>query len=56
MGTTGADDYMSTTTFTLTELRGIKYVNFAFEEGDHAVPGTYSRKYYIDRNKRNDTK
>jgi hypothetical protein len=51
MGTSGADDYMTTTTFTLTELKGIKYVNFDFEEGDHAVPGTYSRQYYIDRNK-----
>jgi hypothetical protein len=50
MGTTGADDYMSTTIFTLTELKGIKYVNFDFEEGDHAAPGTYSRQYYIDRN------
>ncbi len=53
MGTTGADDYMSTTTFTLTELKNIKYVNYDFEEGDHAMPGTYSRQYYIDRNKSN---
>ena len=52
-GTTGADDYMSTTTFTLTELKNIKYVNYDFEEGDHAMPGTYSRQYYIDRNKSN---
>jgi len=51
MGTSGADEYMSVTTFTLTELKGVRYVNLDFEEGDHASPGTYSRQYYIDRNK-----
>jgi hypothetical protein len=51
MGTTGADDYVSTTVYTLTELRNIKCVNFSFIEGDHAQPGTYSRQYYIDRSK-----
>ncbi len=56
MGTSGADDFMTTTTFTLTELKNIKFVTYAFEEGDHAVPGTYSRQYYIDRNKRIDSK
>lgn len=49
IGTTGADDYISTTVYTLTELKSIKYVNFDFEEGDHAQPGTYGRQYYIDR-------
>lgn len=53
MGSSGAKDYMSTTTFTLTELKGIKKVNFNFEEGDHATPGTYSREYYINKNKQN---
>ncbi len=48
MGSAGAMDYMITTTFTLTELKGIHYVNFSFDYGDHASPGTYSRKYYID--------
>jgi hypothetical protein len=43
MGTTGAIQYLSVATFTLTELPGIKYVHFNFEEGDHASPGTYSR-------------
>jgi hypothetical protein len=43
MGTTGARAFMSVTTYTLTELKGIRYVNFDFTEGDHAVPGTYSR-------------
>ena len=50
MGSTGADEYMSVTTFTFTELKGIKYVNYDFEEGDHANPGTYSRNYYLERN------
>jgi hypothetical protein len=44
IGTSGAYVFMSTTVYTLTELKGIKYVNFNFEEGDHARPGTYSRK------------
>ena len=51
MGTTGADEYMSVITFTLTELKGVRYVNLDFEEGDHASPGTYNRQYYIDRNR-----
>jgi len=50
MGTTGADEYMSTTIFTLTELKNVEFVNFDFEIGDHASPGTYSRKYFYDRN------
>lgn len=50
MGTTGAEEYMSTTTFTLTELKNIEFVNFDFVDGDHATSGTYSRQYYVDRN------
>ena len=48
MGTTGANEYMITTIFTLTELKNIRYVNIDFEYGDHAMPGVYSRKYYLD--------
>ncbi|MFH0761096.1 MAG: hypothetical protein V2A67_06300 [Bacteroidota bacterium] len=48
MGSSGADAFMISTTFTLTELPGIEYVNFDFQEGDHAAPGTYSRKQYWD--------
>jgi len=43
MGTAGAQSYISATTYSLTELTGIKYVNYAFEEGDHLAPGVYSR-------------
>lgn len=44
IGSTGSYVFMSTCTYTLTELKGIYFVNYNFEEGDHALPGTYSRK------------
>ena len=53
MGTCGADQYMISNTFTLTELKDIKYVHFDFEYGDHASPGAYSRKYYLNLIKTN---
>ncbi|MCO6497289.1 MAG: hypothetical protein J5I50_06465 [Chitinophagaceae bacterium] len=43
-GSTGAFNYMATVVYNFTELKNIKYVNFNFQEGDHAVPGTYSRE------------
>jgi hypothetical protein len=43
IGSTGADIYMASTTWSLTELKDIKYVNYDFEEGDHASPGVYNR-------------
>lgn len=43
MGTQGALEFMVSTTFTLTELKGVKNIYYAFEEGDHAVPGVYNR-------------
>lgn len=43
MGTSGADNYMITTTFSLTELNDINYVSFDFEAGDHCSPGIYHR-------------
>jgi len=44
MGSTGAEEFLAVTTFTLTEFDNIKFVNFIFEEGDHAIPGLYSRE------------
>jgi hypothetical protein len=44
MGSSGAQAYIASVTFTLTENPQIKKVNFIFEEGDHAMPGTYSRQ------------
>lgn len=49
IGTTGAMLYLAGVTYNLTELKKIKYVNLDFEEGDHAVPGTYSRNSFTDR-------
>lgn len=48
LGSTGAANYMATTTYTLTELKGIKYVNYDFKMGDHASPGVYNRKDFKD--------
>lgn len=48
-GTTGANGILATLTYTLTELDGIKHINFTFEEGDHAIPGTYDRNYFKNR-------
>jgi len=47
MGSTGAEEFLAVATFTLTEYNNIKFVNFIFEEGDHAVPGLYSRQYFL---------
>jgi hypothetical protein len=44
LGSTGAENYMASATYTLTELKNIKFVNFNFAPGDHAEPGTYSRQ------------
>jgi len=46
VGSTGAELYMSSATFILTELKGIKYVNYDFLEGDHLSPGTMSRESF----------
>lgn len=43
LGNTGADNYLASTTFTLTELKNIKYVNIDMKPGNHAEPGVYSR-------------
>ncbi|GGD27610.1 hypothetical protein [Flavobacterium orientale] len=43
MGSMGAESFMVTTTYSFTELKGIRYVSFDFEEGDHARPGVYDR-------------
>jgi hypothetical protein len=43
MGSSGPASYISSTTFILTELPGIRFVNYDFEEGDHLSPGTMTR-------------
>jgi len=49
MGTTGADAFLAKATFTLTEYEGVDSVYFIFEEGDHAIPGKYSREDFKER-------
>jgi len=46
MGSSGAQDYLAEVTYTLTENPGVKSVNFIFQAGDHAMPGTYSRESF----------
>ena len=43
IGSTGAEMFMAATTFSLTELKGIHFVNYDFVEGEHAAPGVYDR-------------
>ena len=43
-GSMGADIFMAEVTYSFTEIPGIKFVNFAFKEGEHASPGTYQRR------------
>lgn len=44
MGSAGAAEYLATSTYNLTELKNIRFVNYVFEEGDHAAPGTFRRE------------
>lgn len=44
LGNTGAQNYLAAATYTLTELKNIKFVNIEMEPGDHAEPGVYSRQ------------
>ncbi len=43
MGSSGAESFLVTTTWSFTELKGIKHVAYDFEVGDHAMPGVYNR-------------
>jgi len=43
MGSTGPSLYFAETVYNLTEIPGIHYVSFDFEEGDHAAPGVLHR-------------
>ncbi len=43
MGSSGAYSYISSATYSLTELKNIKFVNYDFQEGDHLAPGTMKR-------------
>lgn len=43
MGTAGAQSFLISTTFSFTELLDVNFVSYDFEEGDHGIPGVYSR-------------
>lgn len=49
MGSTGSTIYLAQLVYNLTEIPGTHYVNLDFEEGDHAAPGTFSRKSFNDQ-------
>lgn len=44
MGSSGAQMYIMEATYAYTELPGIEVVHFDFAEGDHAIPGNYTRE------------
>lgn len=48
MGSSGPTTYLAEAVYNLTEIPGIHYVNFDFEEGDHAQPGTFNRESFKD--------
>ena len=48
MGSSGPRTYFTEAIYNLTEIPGIHYVNFDFEEGDHAQPGTFNRDSFKD--------
>ena len=50
IGTSGAESYLAEATFSLTEIPSIKAVKIEFEEGDHAMPGTFTRASFKDFN------
>lgn len=46
IGDTGAENYLASVTFTLTETKNIKFINFNFIGGEHAMPGVFSRENF----------
>jgi hypothetical protein len=48
MGSSGPTTYIAEAVYNLTEIPGIHYVSFDFEEGDHAQPGTFNRESFKD--------
>jgi hypothetical protein len=48
MSSSGAQDYLASGTYTLTENRQINKVNFIYEEGDNAMQGVYTRQTFAN--------
>ena len=51
MGSAGAQMYLMEATYAYTELPNINVVHFSFEEGDHALPGNYTRNSFNQRSR-----
>jgi len=49
MGTTGAEEYIVNSGVSLLEIDGVNYVDYNFNMGDHAYPGTFSKAGYQAR-------
>jgi len=43
-GNMGSEIFMAETTYSFTEIPGVRFVNFNFKVGDHATPGTFKRE------------
>jgi hypothetical protein len=43
IGDTGAENYLASITYSLTEMKNIHFVNIDMKGGDHAEPGVYKR-------------
>lgn len=48
MGSSGPTMYFAEAVYNFTEIPGIRFVDFQFEEGDHAQPGTFGRDNFKD--------
>lgn len=46
MGSAGPQLFFAETVYNLTEIPGIRYINFDFEEGDHASPSVLNRNSF----------
>lgn len=50
MGSTGARSYLAEATYSLTEVPGINAIEFRFTQGNHAMPGVFTRKSFENFN------
>lgn len=48
IGDTGAENFLASATYTLTEMPNIHFVNIKMKSGDHAEAGVYSRDDFKD--------
>ena len=53
VGSTEAQEFIITATFTITDATNINYVFFDFEPGDNLIPGVYFKEYFIKQIREN---